>query len=217
MNKEKSAEFLQWASQERTRLAFENNVPILLMATLTALSIIGVTVGYHRLNLSIPWFLLLVMVYLARYRLYLRFVESGAVGEQAANWRNKFLAGAAAAGVMWGIGLFIVFPENSIALQMIIMLTAFGIMGVTLVGYSSDVTAALLFNTPVAAILAIRLLTLDADHGLTLLLGLAILYSISVLLSRNLERFAMESLWVKYQNIGLAERLDSAQARLKAL
>ena len=199
------------------KLAFENNVTILWTASLTAVCLIGVTVAHHRLDLSIPWLVSLFLLYLARYRLYLRFLAAKDRSATLPAWRRKFHAGALAAGIFWGAGVCIVFPEDSIAMQGAVMITVFGILGVTTIAYAADLRAAVLFNTPLTALLVARLWYMQASYSLTLILGTVIVYSIMHLLSRNLEKYAMDSLWVKFQNIGLAESLDFAHARSQAM
>ena len=130
-------------------------------------------------------------------------------------WANRFTAGAAVAGVTWGIGGVFIMPLAGFDLQMLFILTVTSIVYATLSAFASWFPAFLAFEvTAIAPVGIWCALQGDVRHLTVALCCLIWLPAVSILARRH-ERALTRSLTLQLENAALADDLRAQKVMVE--
>jgi len=136
----------------------------------------------------------------------------------ASNWRawaNRFTAGAAVAGITWGIGGILIMPPARFDLQMLLILTVTSIVYATLSAFASWFPAFFAFEvTSIAPIGVWCALQGDATHLAVAACCVIWLPAVSILARRH-ERTLARSLTLQLENAALADDLRAQKVMVE--
>jgi signal transduction histidine kinase/ActR/RegA family two-component response regulator len=199
---------------EQIRTVFRLGAGVISVNPLNAAIVAAVMWSAATAPLLVSWVLAMFVVTVARVRLRRRYLSaSPGVGEAPA-WGRKFVFGAAAAGLLWGVGGALLYDPSSLPSQLVLVLViggmvagASGTLAIHLPAFTAYAGTAIL---PVA----VRLLAVgDSAHVTTAVL--AIVFGVAMLLvSINTNRAVTEAFRLRFENQDLLSRLSSAQVSL---
>ncbi|MGZ3404587.1 MAG: ATP-binding response regulator [Phenylobacterium sp.] len=158
-----------------------------------------------------------VMVVHISIRLLVRraYQRSPTAGPEWRVWANRFTAGAAVAGITWGIGGIMIMPPQRFDLQMLLILTVTSIVYATLSAFASWFPAFFAFEvTSIAPIGVWCALQGDATHLVVAACCAIWLPAVSILARRH-ERSLSRSLTLQLENAALADDLRAQKAMVE--
>ena len=157
----------------------------------------------------IGWFTLIVVVTLSRFMLVRMYRRAAPTADCIHLWRTRFIAGVAAASVVWGAAGIVLFPPESIAHQVFLVFILGGMAAGAIATLSSVMPAFLVFFLPTLLPVTLRLLLQQGDWVLTAM-GFLLLSFAGVLFitARHLHTSIAESLSLRLENLDLIHSLS---------
>jgi signal transduction histidine kinase len=157
------------------------------------------------------WLLATVVLTFGRYWGFGRYRAAKSKVADWALWRNRFLAGAALNGVLWGLAGTFFFVPDSPGPQTLLAFTLAGMSAGAVTTLSPVRGASLLFLLPVLVPYSIRLLANGGETHLIMAgmveLFVILMWSISRRLHANVEK----SLRLRFENVELVSDLTQAR------
>lgn len=165
----------------------------------------------------LAWFFFMAAVSLARYVLWLKYRKADPGQWGMANWRTAFVVGAGLAGTGWGAAGVLLYPEASLAYQVVLMFVLGGMMlgASSLLAARPEAYYAFLLPTGLAP--AVRLAIQGGEgHGAMSLL--AVVFTVATLIiTRRIYQTIESSLELQFENHDLVDYLKRAKDETHAL
>jgi len=160
------------------------------------------------------WLTAMYLVTGARYLLYRAHQGMNPPEAEARRWARRFVLGAGAAGLLWGIAGSVLYPESSLPHQFLVIFLIGGMMVAAMVVLGPVRQAFLAFVLP--AFLLLVTTVFAQGSGLHTFMGVLILVLLGVVLGTSpiLTQIVRESLRVKFENSELVEQLSQANQEL---
>ena len=150
----------------------------------------------------------------ARYLLYRAHQGTNPPDAEARRWARRFVSGAGAAGLVWGIAGSALFPESSLPHQFLVIFLIGGMLLAAMVVLAPVRAAYLAYALPAFTLLIATVFA----QGTTLhiFMGVLIVVFLGVVLGTSpmLNQIVRESLRVKFENSALVEQLSQANREL---
>jgi signal transduction histidine kinase/ActR/RegA family two-component response regulator len=202
---------------EQLRLLYANANLGVAVNLLAATILAGLQWGIVSQPVVIGWWLYIILVAIARFRIARRYWHASPGPEDIARWRNIFTTGVAFAGAGWGAAGVLLYSPAHINNQVFLIFVLGGMM----LGASSVLAprpeAFLAFLIPVGMIPAIRLFV-QADKTHIAMGLLAAVFTLATLVTtRRIYRLVDSSLRLQIENRDLVEDLRTANQQTAAL
>jgi diguanylate cyclase (GGDEF)-like protein/PAS domain S-box-containing protein len=160
------------------------------------------------------WFCAMFAVTAARYLLYRSYQRLQPPASEARSWARRFVIGAGAAGLLWGIAGSLLFPVSSLLHQFLLIFLVGGIALAAMVVLAPVPQACYAFVLP--ALLLTTASVFSQDTSLHAYMGLLMVVFIAVIMATVLIVSGMmrDSLGMKFENSALVEQLSQANREL---
>jgi diguanylate cyclase (GGDEF)-like protein/PAS domain S-box-containing protein len=160
------------------------------------------------------WITAMFVVTGARFLLYRAYRGLNPPDADARRWVRRFVTGAAAAGVLWGIAGSVLYPESSLPHQFLVIFLIGGMIVAAMVVLGPVRQAFLAFMLP--ALLLLVTTVFAQGSALHTFMGVLILVLLGVVLGTSpiLTQIVRESLRVRFENSELVEQLSQANSEL---
>lgn len=122
-------------------------------------------------QVALAWWLLLSGVNLVRGWGAWRFFRADVAPAQAEDWYRWFLAGTFATGCVWGLGTWLLFPEQSLFYQALLAVMVAGVAAGAVSPLASSLAALYAFLTPMLVPMALRFAAEGHNNGFLLALA----------------------------------------------
>ncbi len=165
----------------------------------------------------IGWLVCLVLVTLARIVLGNLFRRDSHAASDISRWRTYFLAGALAAGMVWGSAAFILYPQDSLVHQVFIAFVLGGMVLGAMVQLISVYQAFVLFALCTLLPTIVRYL-FAGDYIHYAMSGMGVLFLLAVLvMGKRIHDTLTASLQLRFENRELIVHLTDAKERVESI
>ena len=144
-------EFEERIRVEQVALLYRNSTIGFLVSIATGVLLVFALHGHVPSQHLAIWFGLLLVVTWLRYQLTRQYEKSSLAKRSRMAWENLFLAGTAAAGLVWGMTILVLFPADSLAYQFCIALVLSGLVGGSVAVFAARKTSSCVFSTRTTA------------------------------------------------------------------
>ena len=145
------------------------------------------------------------------------FARAMPAPQQVRRWRNRFLAGAAASGLLWGAAGLFLFPEHSLPHQVFVSFVIAGMIAGAVGTLSAVTWAFALFAVPALLPIVLQFLLHAGELGFSMSF-MAVLYGLAMAaVARHVNLTIRESLALSQRNGELVEVLTAANAHAEQL
>lgn len=157
------------------------------------------------------WLVAAIAVSVARTALVFRYRRSTTADTRPDAWRRRLIWSATAAGVVWAVAAFALFPPASVAHQAFLGFALAGVAAGAVPYIATIWPAYLALALPGTGIYAAQLLL--AGNELSVIMGLlvAVFMAMMVVTSRRMYLTVIESIRLRFDKEALARNLDVAQ------
>jgi two-component system, sensor histidine kinase len=164
-----------------------------------------------RLNI-VTWLLALYAATIVRSLLYVRFLRTPGPMDQSKTWACRFVWGATASGLIWGIGGVIMFVPESVPHQAVLFV-AFALLSVGAIWVNAyHVPAYYSFVTLLWLPLLVRTLAFGDGYHFVIA-ALIVIFALAFLwFGRTQNRLFLDSLNTRYENMDLIAELQQQKA-----
>ena len=163
------------------------------------------------------WLLCIGTVSLARLSQAFAFQRAQPAHSAIGSWRNSFLLGAAASGILWGAAGVLFFPENSFPHQVFTSFVVAGMIAGSVATLSPILSAFVLFGLPATAPIALQFLLRGGEIYFSMSV-MAVLYGLAMIaVAKHVNATLRTSLSLSHRNSQLIGVLTETTARTEAL
>ncbi len=165
----------------------------------------------------VAWFAAANIIAALRYLLIVKYRKTEVAIADAGLWERWFTAGAALAGIAWGMLVFVPFPAGSVAYQAFTCFVVGGMVIGAAITYSAVMRTALAFILTSNILVIIRISTMGDDiHRAIGAMFIVFTFVITVLTSR-IHGVYLTSLRLRFENNSLIDYLTSAKEQAENL
>ena len=196
-------------SAEQVRFLYKQLLPSLYGSLLVGAILILILwnqVSHYQL---IAWGCLISIVTLARFVLLSSYNKASPDMKDISLWRNRFIIGAGSAGLAWGLAGYFLMPSTSLIHQMFMVFVLGGLMAGASQSLAAIMAAYAVFSVPLLLPATVWLFLqnelIHSAMGFLLLFFVALL----MLMARHLNTSLRESLWLRFENIDLVDKLKA--------
>jgi diguanylate cyclase (GGDEF)-like protein/PAS domain S-box-containing protein len=202
---------------EQVALLYRNS-NVGFAVSIAAGALLVVTLRSHiSIDRLMLWYGLLLLVTLARYSLTQRYQDRAVEPCHAREWEGLFLLGTAATGLVWGMSIIILFPDQSVAHQFFIALVLAGMVGGSMAVYSARKTVYMAFAFTILIPVILRFLY-EGDEVHTMLAFMVIVYLTGMTVTaNNTEQVIRLALALRFDNQDLSEQITQRKRTETAL
>jgi len=197
----------RWMALEKLRLVW-NNLPATLSVTVTCAAVlVGMLRHVAPLHVLAAWFIVAILISLARYRQYLVFrrVSDGTIDTPL--WARKLHVGTAMSGLLWGSTAVVLFPIGDLAHQVLIAFVLAGLAAGAMTSYAVIWRCYVLFVVPAILPFVCRLALQNTEiHASMALLGLIFVAAV-VRAATQTDKMINNVLSVRAENFKLTRAL----------
>lgn len=216
--------FVEIAStEEQTRLILAEQVKLLyahaplsqVMVLLNAAVLGGVLWPVTSHLVLLAWLCAMATVSLVRLAMVRAYRRAAPPVPEAMRWGERFLAGTALSGVLWGSVAVFLFPAGNIAHQVFIAFVLAGLVSGATLALSSVFKAFLAFSLP--ALVPVTAQFLLQGSEIHYAMGwMALLYTVAIIvIARRIHETLTDSLRLRHENDALIAKLRQAQDALR--
>jgi|GEM_PF-2463658 len=187
------------------------NTHLSLIVTIVNASLLSAVLwGYSDTTLLLKWIVLVIITTLSRYILVSSYKKQSHLRpEKIGIWYKRYFAGAFLAGSVWGIAGFVLYPDNSVAHQVLIAFVAGGMVAGAVPILSPALNVFLAFSlTALTPVMLRFLITYDEIHTV-----MAVMTFIFMLMmygsARHMNAHLKTSLRLRHKNNSLINNLES--------
>jgi diguanylate cyclase (GGDEF)-like protein len=163
------------------------------------------------------WLLCIGTVSLARLSQSYAFQRARPAGCAIGRWRNSFLLGALASGVLWGAAGVLLFPEQSFPHQVFTSFVVAGMIAGSVATLSPVLLAFVLFALPAVAPIAVQFLLRGGEIYFPMSV-MAVLYGLAMIaVAKHVNATLRTSLSLSQRNSQLIAVLTESKARTETL
>ena len=202
---------------EQVRL-LHDNVPLSQLVALINSGILAFVQWTQVQHITLAlWLLCIGAVSLARLSQAYAFQRARPSDEAIGRWRNSFLLGALASGVLWGAAGVLLFPEQSFPHQVFTSLVVAGMTAGSVATLSPVLLAFVLFALPAVAPIIVQLLLHGGEIYFSMSV-MAILYGLAMIaIAKHVNTTLRTSLSLSLSNSQLIAVLMESKTRTEAL
>jgi len=162
------------------------------------------------------WLCAIFAVTAARYLLYRAYTKGGPAPGDSTRWARRFVIGAGAAGLLWGIAGSLLFPVESVPHQFLVIFMIAGMVTGSAVILSPLRGAFLAYMIP--AMVPVTAAVLAQGTSLHLFMAMLMVVYLVVLLGTApiISNIVRESLRVEFENAALVVRLSDTNVELSS-
>jgi diguanylate cyclase (GGDEF)-like protein/PAS domain S-box-containing protein len=202
---------------EQVRLLYDNALLTQLVAMLNSAILAFVQWSQVDHATVVAWLLGIATVSLARLSQAYAFRRARPSHRTIGSWRNAFLLGATASGILWGAAGVLFFPESSFPHQVFTSFVVAGMIAGSVATLSPVLTAFVLFALPATAPIALQFLLRPGEIYFSMSV-MAALYGLAMIaVARHVNAALYTSLSLSRRNSQLIEVLTESTARAEAL
>lgn len=178
---------------EQMNLINKESTVSLLGGLMTAIFYVVVLYGKVTSTILFSWFAIIASVYVIRWIItHYCFRLNVTVEGNSFRWEKIYIVGTLIAGTLWGVGSYLIFPENNALLDAVIVLTIGGLVAAASVTYSPSKYIGLAFAVPALLPLSIYFFSHDGNEyfymGMLVLIYLLVIFiSNKVMVKANLK------------------------------
>ncbi len=160
------------------------------------------------------WLCVMFAVTAARYLLYRSYQRLQPPASEARSWARRFVIGAGAAGLLWGIAGSLLYPVPSLPHQFLVIFLIGGMALAAMVVLAPVRQACYAFVLP--ALLPMTASVFSQDTALHIFMGALMVVFIAVIMGteRTVSEMMRDSLSMKFENSALVEQLSRANRDL---
>jgi diguanylate cyclase (GGDEF)-like protein len=163
------------------------------------------------------WSLCIGTVSLARISQAFAFQRARPSHQAIGSWRNSFLLGAAASGILWGAAGILFFPEGSFPHQVFTSFVVAGMIAGSVATLSPVLAAFLFFSLPATVPIALQFLLRGSEIYFSMSV-MAVLYGLAMIaVAKHVNSTLRTSLTLSQRNSQLIEVLTESTIRTEAL
>jgi PAS domain-containing protein len=203
--------------REQVRLLYDHALLSQLVAVLNAgilVYILWPVVGRTGLLAWLGCMLALCVLRLHQSRAFARAMPAP---QQVRRWRDRFLGGAAASGLLWGAAGLFLFPEHSLPHQVFVSFVVAGMIAGAVGTLSAVAWAFALFAVPALLPIVVQFLLHAGELGFSMSF-MAVLYGLAMAaVARHVNLTIRESLALSQRNAELVDVLTAANAHAEQL
>ncbi|MGQ0750957.1 MAG: hybrid sensor histidine kinase/response regulator [Betaproteobacteria bacterium] len=202
---------------EQVRLLYANLPVSLSVSLINGVVLALVQAMAIELRQVVSWLVCLVLVTLGRGILGIRFANSPVSAGNVARWRTWFVAGVVAAALVWGAAAFVLYPPDSLALQVFLAFVLGGMVAGSVAILTPLFLAFLLFAAGVLLPIVVRF-TIGADDIHYAMAAMGAVFLIAMLaVGKRVHRTIVQSLELRFENRALVKHLTEEKARVEAI
>jgi diguanylate cyclase (GGDEF)-like protein/PAS domain S-box-containing protein len=161
------------------------------------------------------WFVATLVITLARYLLYRAYRAAPAADADAPAWANRFLAGAAAMGCMWGVLGTALFPSGSIPHQFLVIFVIGGVVMASAVALAPVHRVFYGFMFPALAPLIVLLFSKNDKLQFTMGVLGTVFAAVILAFAVSIKESFLASIRIKFENAELVARLSAANQQVQ--
>ncbi|MES9817997.1 MAG: ATP-binding protein [Candidatus Thiodiazotropha sp.] len=196
-------------------LLFRSGIPANL--TVVVIAVVVATVLWDT-NPAAVLIWLIYMVATALIRLFLIMMRNRRrwFAQDHPRWMHLYTLATGTIGIGWAMLMLPLYPQD-LALQAFVLVVSAGVIAAGSGVLAIFMAAVYAYSLPAPIALAMRYLFIDLDLPEGLLLGVLAYTLMMMMIARYTHRSLMESLQLRFENIGLIEQLRKASAEMTRL
>jgi diguanylate cyclase (GGDEF)-like protein/PAS domain S-box-containing protein len=198
---------------EQIRLLYKQLPTALFATTVIACVLAYVLWEEEPRALLLGWLLVLGLLTLGRVWLMRRYFQINPPPDEAPAWGYAFVFTVALSGALWGVAGIFPFREPSVLYEIFLAFLLAGLSAGAMSTLSSFRGAYLAFLLPAILPLALRLMLHLTDVHLAMGALLLLFTTMMSIISRRLYLSLLESLHLRFENLGLLNELAAARDR----
>lgn len=201
---------------EQIRLLYRQ-LPTALFASIVIGCLVAFVLWQHVPRaLLLGWLFLLVVLTLGRVWLMQRYFQIDPPPDEAPAWGHAFVFAVGLSGALWGAAGMLPFREPSLVHEVFLAFMIAGMAAGAMTTLSSFRGAYLVFLLPAVLPLSVRLM-LHLSEAHIVMSGMLLLFAILMaVISRRLYLSLLESLHLRFDNVGLLHEVAAARDRHQA-
>jgi signal transduction histidine kinase/CheY-like chemotaxis protein len=210
------ADVHQNVEAEMTRLLYRSAGFGLFSNVVLAVVLVAGMYSERPMSLHARWLAAIIIVSVARLLLNVAFTRKAPPITRLAAWRTAFLAGVAAAGLLWGAAGWLYFSGTAVMPRILIVIILAGMNAGAARSLSSVPIGYALYAAATLGPLLARIVT-ASQPGTTILALIVITYALFVFNTARLHHGDLRRLWTLiFENEALVETLREAKADAEA-
>ena len=163
------------------------------------------------------WLTCMVTVSLLRLGQSRAFARAAISADHISTWRNRFLLGAAASGILWGTAGVVLFPDASLPHQVFVSFVVAGMVAGAVATLSPMMSAFAVFTLPALLPIIVQFLLRGGEVFFPMAV-MAVLYGLAMTaVARHVNASVRTSLSLSHRNGELVDVLTEANARAEHL
>ncbi len=202
---------------EQARLLFAGLSTSVPGSTLVAGMLIYFLWDHVQHGVLTAWFVMLLIVTMGRVILALKYRHDAPGPSEAWHWLRHFILGTILAGIVWGLGPWMLFPEDSAAHQAFMGALYAGLVAGAVSSLAASLPALLWFMGLTLLPLTARCLLSDME----IVVGLGLLILLFLLLvaagARKINSSIVQNLVLRLRSVGREEALRESEERHRSL
>ncbi|HVU34765.1 MAG TPA: ATP-binding protein [Opitutaceae bacterium] len=206
----------QKVNAEMTRLLYRSaGFGLFSNVVLAAVLVLG-TVTVHPLSLHVPWLAAVLAVTVARLAVNRAFSARSPEDPQLPSWRFAFVAGVAAAGVIWGAAGWLYFSGPALMPRLLVVIILAGLNSGAARSLASVPSAYAIYVTTTLLPLLARVLT-TGEPGRIVFALVIVTYALFLINTARLHHADLRRLWTLiFDNEALVLTLGEAKVQAEA-
>jgi len=197
---------------EEVRFVYQQ-LPSSLYASLAIVAILVIALWAHVSRpLLVSWAGAYVLITTWRLVLHNRYIRAAPAPEEAYRWCNRFMSGAALAGVIWGAAGYVLMPPESPGHQILVILVLAGVLVVASHSLAAIFTAFVVFSLPTLLPAIVWLFQQNTPLHLGMSLMASFFLGVLILQAYRLNTTLHESFRLRFENIDLITQLKTEVA-----
>jgi len=163
------------------------------------------------------WLTCMVTVSILRLGQSRAFARAAVSADQIFTWRNRFLLGAAASGILWGTAGVVLFPDASLPHQVFVSFVVAGMVAGAVATLSPMMSAFAVFTLPALLPIIVQFLLRGGEVFFPMAV-MAVLYGLAMTaVARHVNASVRTSLGLNHRNGELVDVLTEANAHAEHL
>ena len=168
-------------------------------------------------RVAATWFACLALVAAVRMTLGLRFDRDPSAPRNSLRWRSAFLAGAAAAGLVWGAAAWVIFPPASIVHQVFLAFVVSGMIAGSTAVLAPSFRVFAVFAVAAAVPVVARFIAAGTDIHYVMAAMSTIFLLAMLSVGRRIHDAITITLRLRAENQNLIDGLSSEKARMETV
>jgi len=202
---------------EQVRLLYDNALLSQFVALINSAILVFVQWSQVEHVTVVVWLLCIGLVSLARFSQAHAFQRARPSHAEIGSWRNSFLLGATASGILWGAAAVLFFPESSFPHQVFTSFVVAGMIAGSVATLSPVLAAFVLFALPATVPIALQFLLHGGEIYFSMSV-MAVLYGLAMIaVAKHVNAALHTSLSLSRRNSQLIAVLTESTARAEAL